>query len=336
MSTVDEYLARFERICVTLGGRACMRRMAEVRDGGRVLPVDALVMGPRDPTAPCLLLVGGVHGLERIGTEVVLSYAEALADRATWDRALMHVLTRVRVVVMPLVNPVGMRRGTRCNGRGVDLMRNAPPHPSAVATPLVGGQRISRHLPWFAGEPYEMEHEALALLRLFEEVAVASRLCIAIDCHSGFGFDDRLWFPYARSRERYPRLAEVVLLGGLLDRCLPHHPYVLEPQARTYTIAGDLWDHMVDIRAATGHPGAFLPFTLEMGSFTWIRKNPTQLLEPWGSFNPIVPHRRRRVLRRHVPLMEFLLSVAFSPEVVTPADAASRIELEEAGYRRWR
>jgi hypothetical protein len=51
---------------------------------------------------------------------------------------LHDALPRCRVIVMPLLNPVGMARGQRANGNGIDLMRNAPAH-ELGGTPMVGG-----------------------------------------------------------------------------------------------------------------------------------------------------------------------------------------------------
>ena len=62
-----------------------------------------------------------------------------------------------------------------------------------------------------------------------------------------------------------------------------------------------------------------MPLTLEMGSWTWVRKNPLQGLTSLGRFNPIKPHRLRRTLRRHLPLLEFLFHAAASYRAWLPA-----------------
>src|SRR5262249_21343812 len=163
---------------------------------------------------------------------------------------------------------------------------NAPVHRDTAATPLVGGQRFSPRLPWFMGaEGAAMEPEARALVDLVERCAGDSHFAIAIDCHSGFGVIDRLWFPYARTRTPAPHLAELYALRRLLDRTLPNHVYRVEPTARVYTIGGDLWDHLYDRAVARGR--VLLPLTLEMGSWSWVRKNPTQMLTRLGRFNPM-------------------------------------------------
>jgi hypothetical protein len=271
-------------------------------------PIHAFRFGTRDRTAPALLVTGGVHGLERIGTEVALAYLTSLVARTSWDAVLRDALERCRILVVPLVNPVGMARRQRANGNGVDLMRNAPPAPTG-GTPLLGGQRISRLLPWFMGDT--MEPEAVALCKFVEDELFAARFAIALDLHSGFGFVDRLWYPYARTREPLPDAPSVMRLARLLDDTLPNHVYRVEQTAQVYTIRGDLWDHLYDRRRVAG-PGTLLPLTLEMGSWTWVRKNPLQGLSPLGRFNPMKPHRLRRTLRRHLPLLDFLFHATAS------------------------
>ena len=91
----------------------------------------------------------------------------------------------------------------------------------------------------------------------------------------------------------------------LLDRTLPNHVYRVEQTAQAYTIRGDLWDYLYDRRREAG-AGCMLPLTLEMGSWAWVRKNPLQALSTLGRFNPVRPHRHRRTLRRHLPLLDFL------------------------------
>lgn len=82
-----------------------------------------------------------------------------------------------------------------------------------------------------------------------------------------------------------------------------------------YLIKGDLWDYLClehqQIKAGTG---LFLPMTLEMGSWLWLRKNPRHLFSRHGLFHPLLPHRRQRILRRHFTLFEFLFRSLLNPE----------------------
>jgi hypothetical protein len=273
------------------------------------LPIHCFRFGTRDLRSPALLVVGGVHGVERIGTHVAIAYLSSVIARLDWDELLRQALERVRLIIVPLLNPVGMALGQRANGQGVDLMRNAP-DPAKIATPLVGGQRISARLPWFMGSG--VQPESAALMSLVQRELFEAPASIALDLHSGFGLVDRLWYPYARTREAPPDQPAIDALHGLLDRSLPNHVYQIEQTARVYTIRGDLWDYLYDRRRQRG-PGIMLPLTLEMGSWSWVRKNPVQGFSVEGRFNPIKPHRLRRTLRRHIPLIELLLHAAASP-----------------------
>ena len=333
-------LIELERLLETLlrpdDPQARVRELARVQVGSRSLPIWSLSLGTTEPEAPSLAYVGGVHGLERIGTQVVLAYMRSLLVRFSWDRILRDTLERVRLVFVPLVNPGGMSLGTRANPRGVDLMRNGPRHAQGRGSFLLGGQRISPKLPWFAGDPERaLEVESQALVDVIDREVLASRVAMAIDCHSGFGMVDRLWFPYARTRKPFPHLAEVVGLKRLLDRTLPHHVYQVEPQAQAYTIQGDLWDHLYDTQHARHPERPFVPLTLEMGSWAWVRKNPRQLWSLDGSFNPVLPHRLKRTLRRHLSLFDLLLHAIASPEAWVSSDEHERGAREHEAFSTW-
>jgi Zinc carboxypeptidase len=307
---------------------------ADVIAQGGGFPIHALTFGHSGPHAPALLVTAGVHGLERVGTHVAIAYLRTLVAQLAWDQVLHGALGHSRIVVVPLVNPGGMAARTRANPRGVDLMRNAPVATGTLAMPMIGGQRVSARLPWYmgaAGEP--MQPEARALCDLTERIAATSSFTIAIDLHSGFGLVDRLWFPYARTRTPAPRIAETLALRRLLDRTLPNHVYHVEPTARVYTIRGDLWDHLTDRAVSSGR--VLLPFTLEMGSWAWLRKHPLQALSRLGPFNPTVPHRLRRTLRRHLPLLDFLHRAAISAPAWATFDAGARARLEADAFAEW-
>lgn len=329
-------LVELERLLPDLAEHAHVRVLARVRAGEHTFPIWALTLGATDPAAPTLAFVGGVHGLERIGTQVVLAYLRTLSVRLTWDQVLHDTLARVRLVFMPLVNPGGMWLGQRSNPQHVDLMRNAPHGSGGRGTFLVGGQRLSPRLPWYAGTPEQaLEPESAALVQLMEAELFSADTSLAIDCHSGFGVVDRLWFPYARTRKPFPHLAEVVGLKQLLDATLPHHVYRMEPQAQAYTIDGDLWDHLYDRQRALHPERVFVPLTLEMGSWAWVRKNPRQLWSRSGSFNPVLPHRLKRTLRRHLPLFDLLLHAIRSPDAWRAHTAELREQREHEAFSTW-
>jgi hypothetical protein len=301
---------------------------------GRQFPVYTLAIGNPAPEVPALGFFGGIHGLERIGTQVVLSFLESLLTRLRWDRTLHHQLEHMRLVFMPLVNPGGMWRATRCNPQGVDLMRNAPVNALEKVPFLLGGQRYSPHLPWYRGAPdAPMEPESSAVCSLVQRELLSRPFSMALDCHSGFGLRDRIWFPHAHTATPIAHLAEIGALEELFSQSYPNHTYVFEPQSRQYLTHGDLWDYLY-LNGTAASARTFLPLTLEMGSWAWVKKNPRQLFNRLGIFNPTATHRLQRVLRRHLVWFDFLMRAVASHGHWQPQGLARKAQQRRA-LARW-
>lgn len=298
-----------------------------------VFPIFTASIGSRDPLAPSVGFFGGIHGLERIGSQVVLNYMQSLLYRLPWDELLTRQLEKIRLVFMPIVNPGGMWAHKRANPQGVHLMRNAPQRSEGRVPFLAGGQTVSPVLPWYSGKPgATMEPESTAMLKVVSEQLACRPFSLALDCHSGYGFGDSIWFPYAKTRRWMAHLPEMFQLKSMLEQSMPHHDYSFEPQSNQYLLHRDLWDHAYDC-TPTGN--VFLPMTLELGSWLWIRKNPRQLFSRHGIFNPIKAHRIKRVLRRHTDLLDFLTRAAYSaPRWL--ADMSQRSDLQQQAAAVWR
>ncbi len=233
---------------------------------------------------------------------------------------------------MPVVTPGGLVRGTRANPNGVDLMRNAPIDSDEGVPFLIGGQRISASLPWYRGASGSaMEAESEALCRIVREELLPRPFSVAVDCHSGFGLHDRVWYPFAHTARPIEHLPEVHALCETMDETLLHHRYVVEPQSRQYLAHGDLWDHLY---LGTPPNNVFLPLTLEMGSWMWVRKNPRQLFSRHGIFNPMIEHRQQRVLRRHIGWLDFITRAACSHTRWLPT-GARREQHRALALARW-
>lgn len=328
-------LAALETL-IELGGPALEVRILQqvAVPGAQPLPIYAISLGNPSPDVPAIGFFGGVHGLERIGAEVVMAYLRSAIHRLQWDQPFRRQLETVRLLFVPIVNPGGMRQGTRVNPQGVDLMRNAPVDASDRVPFLVGGQRVSPALPWYrgkAGQP--MEAESQALCEVVRSELLERRFSLAIDCHSGFGVRDRLWFPYARSNEPIEHLAEAHALKEIFFQSYSHHQYVFEPQSLQYLAHGDLWDYLY-LQSLQERGRVFLPLTLEMGSWLWIKKNPRQMFSRMGIFNPLIEHRQQRVLRRHTALLDFLARAAASAALWLPAEEA-RAQHRAQALREW-
>lgn len=310
MSTFAEQI-RIEELARRCPDFARMRTLDTVVAKGREFPIYSIEIGSEDPEAPVFALFGGVHGLERVGTHVVLAYLESLFAQAEWDEDLRERFKSCRLVSIPLINPAGMFFGQRSNMNGIDLMRNSPSRSEQKVPYLLGGHHLGPHLPWYMGpeNSTQMELESQVVVDYVKEQCFESKAVLALDIHSGFGMKDRLWYPYAKTSDPFPALAEVQSVKRLLDQSYPNHIYAVEPQSESYTTHGDLWDYIFDEHMAAHPDGVktFLPWTLEIGSWLWIRKNPRQLFSALGPFNPVKIHRHRRTMRRHLPLLDFFL-----------------------------
>ena len=301
---------------------------------GTTLPVYAIGLGNPSPDVPAIGFFGGVHGLERIGADVVIAFLHSLVMRLQWDTTLHRQLESVRLLFMPIVNPGGMLMGTRANPHGVDLMRNAPVDAVDKVPFLVGGQRISPGLPWYRGRAgLPMEAESVALCDEVHRELLSRKFSMALDCHSGFGASDRIWFPYAHTRKPIAHLAEMQALKEVFLQTYSYHPYVFEPQSLQYLAHGDLWDHLY-LQSCKKPDHVFLPLTLEMGSWLWIKKNPRQMFSLRGIFNPLIQHRQHRVLRRHLSLLDFLARAACSHSRWTPSGDV-RAKLHADALKNW-
>lgn len=304
---------------------------------GQRLPLITASFGSEDPEAPVLGLFGGVHGLERIGAQVVLAFMNSFSELILWDRLLQEALKHIRIVFFPMVNPLGIFHKMRSNPRGVDLMRNSPVESEESPTFLVGGHRLSPLLPWYRGDASTPEPESAALIEFCKAEFFRSKRVISLDFHSGFGATDRIWFPFARSRKPFPHLPELHSLKEAFERTHPHHFYQIEPQAKNYTTHGDLWDHTYDLFYAkeSNQRAVFLPLAVEMGSWLWVRKNPAQLFYTLGPFNPMKPHRLKRILRRHNTLLDFMIRSLVSPEVWIPSQPDQRAKHLSRAMALW-
>jgi hypothetical protein len=277
-------------------------------------PLTAIKFGSESPTAPVLAIFGGVHGLERIGSQVALSLLGSFSELLVWDKISQHALEHIKIIFFPIVNPIGVLNKSRCNPNGVDLMRNSPVE-AEDASFLVGGHRYNSRLPWYRGpQGSPLEPEAQAIIDLFNKEIKNSPTVVSLDLHSGFGIHDRIWFPWAKSVKPFPQIAETYALKESIDQTFPHHFYKIEPQSLNYTTHGDIWDYTFEqYHNERQTSGVYLPLTLEMGSWLWVRKNPLQFFSMLGPYNPVKPHRQKRILRRHNTLFDFLIRSLISP-----------------------
>lgn len=332
-----EEFDQLERIIEKLEGHADIEVMANAVHGNLSYPLYVVRMGSKNPGAPTIGYFGGVHGLERIGTKVLLSYMSTIAELMPWDKMLHSILRHIQFVFMPIVNPIGMLHMLRSNPNHVDIMRNAPIDSEIVRWYHIwAGHRVSKYLPWYRGKKNNpMEVEAQALCDVVQKYLFPARLSISLDVHSGFGMQDQLWFPYAYTREPFPYIAQAYQFKKMLDTIYPYHVYRFEPQSVRYQTHGDLWDYLFLEHIQTKPEHFFLPFTLELGSWSWVKKNPLQIFNVLGAFNPLKDHRRLRTFRRHLVLFDLLTrAIASSGEWIDLSPHEQQQNKEDA-IKHW-
>lgn len=258
-----------------------------------------------------LLLVAGVHGLETIGVTVLLHYMAHLIEQARWNEGLRRSLNSARVVAIPALNPTGIFQQRRATAEGIDLMRNSP-ITAEKPVPLLGGHRLSPILPYYAGNG-QLAAESRALISAVQSLLTTSQGLIALDIHSGFGARDRVWTPWSMSSAFPPHWDHYLAIEKALNESFPDHVYRFERQSEIYQTDGDLWDYLLLENQNAGGP-LFLPLTLEMGSWNWLKKAPWRAFQKLAWFHPIEPHRVQRACRRHTTLLDFLVSVCANAE----------------------
>ena len=312
-----------------------VKTIAEFDYKNKQFDIKSFNVGSVEKNSPTLFLTGGVHGIERIGARLAWSLLKTTIDRLTWDVSLQDLFKKIRLVVVPLVNPVGFRYFMRSNGNGVDLMRNAPIKAKDNVPFLLGGHRFSNKLPWYQGQANKIETEIQALIDLFQTELIESKCIISVDFHSGFGLKDRLWFPYSYTNTPFENLSQMYAFTDLFEETHPYHIYKFEPQSASYQMEGDLWDYLYLMYKDKQPVKTYLPLTLEMGSWSWVRKNPTQLFSRHGVFNPVKEHRRKRTYRRHHLLFDFMLKALNSYEVWSELSDDLYEEYWKLASKRW-
>jgi len=318
-----------------LKGLVEFETLTEINFKGDHFPIYSFTIGSKDPSAPTLFITGGVHGIERVGAQLAWSLLKTTLDRLLWDKSHQEMFSKIRLVFIPLVNPVGYAKFKRCNGNDVDLMRNAPVVAVDKTHFLLGGQRYSRHLPWYQGKINVLEEENNALYIKFFKSAKDSRCVISVDFHSGFGMKDRLWFPFSYTKEPFHHLPEMHAFNRLFDETYPYHIYRVEPQSKGYLLNGDVWDYFYLKLREQNPSSVYLPLTLEMGSWIWVKKNPLQLFSKQGIFNPVKEHRLKRTYRRHNLLFDFLLKSLYSHDVWSIQDSTIRQKHIQSAKDLW-
>jgi carboxypeptidase T len=275
--------ARFGRYADLSDLDAAWARLARTHDGsvltaGRSAggrPLHRYEFGP--PLGPTILLTALVHGVEVIGGLALLDAVRALLASGRAGPS-----GRVRLVVLPVVNPDALAENLeclggdrmairRCNARGVDLNRNfaalteqRPLHPFA-------GSRL-RWSPHYTGPHAFSEPESCAV----RDVALETRPALSIGFHS---YGNLLLYPWAHTSAPNPRAQHYRMLGDAFCSALPSEPYAVKQAGHWYRTVGDM-DDWLDATLGT------LAFTVEVSRPDRSLRDLRRLINPFWWMNP--------------------------------------------------
>ncbi|MCE9598660.1 MAG: DUF2817 domain-containing protein [Spirochaetia bacterium] len=257
-------------------------------------PVYSLVLGKKSAVKHHPVgLIAGVHGLETVGVRVLLDFLENIfAEPGQVFRDLKK--GKYAIICIPILNPGGVAMKRRSNPGGVDLMRNSGVE-SKSAMRFFGGQKVSQLLPYYRGKNLQPESRTLFALVREYLFPVRKGLIPVLDIHSGFGMKDSLWWPYAGTTQPCPDQLLYERTARIL--CENETDIVPESQSNAYTIHGDLWDYLYNEFQQETRKSRFLPFTLEIGTWKEIKKEPMRLFSRRGMFNPLPENKADTILR---------------------------------------
>ncbi len=304
---LNRYEARVLRIAKLAGKLATVQQIgfsAKSPTGFR-FPIHSLCIGkPAAFQRSCVGFTAGVHGLETIGIRILLDFLENIFEGPDHEtlQALMDGDTAIACI--PIINPGGVAMKRRSNPASVDLMRNSGRDGEAVV-PFFGGHRLSKSLPYFRG--HSLQPETRSLLRFFHErfSNVKKGIFPILDVHSGFGVIDSVWWPFAGQKMPPPdhylfrKLTQMIQTEG--------DGIVYEPQSQAYRVHGDLWDRVYEesISKRPDRRARMLPFTLEIGTWSDVKRNPKRLLSKRGLFNPPSEKKAEVIVRYRGLLSRF-------------------------------
>ncbi len=298
-------LVQLKRLEKMFGDIIIMEKLGEVEHKGYRSQIDAFFIShkPR-PELPTIAFFSCFHGVEWIGSRVLVNFIEHLIREITWDEDIKNITEKVNICGIPIVNPIGKIEHYRSNGNGIDLMRNSPVK-AKKAIPLLGGQRFSRHLPWYMGKGLEKENEIV--IKFLDQYVFPSDFKMSIDIHSAFLRDSRIWIPYASGKELPAKEAEVFLqVKKMLNSIYKYNPYRYEKQESIYKTNGDFWDYNFD-RHNELHKGTYLPLTLEISSWSWSLRNIFRRWSMEALFNPFNIKDSNSEYIKHIMVFDFLI-----------------------------
>jgi len=253
-------------------------RLAVIGETVEGNPINALELGP-EGASELRVLLAGVHAMEWIGVEVLMSAVRSLVDSPPETH---------RVIVVPVVNVDGyigveadLRAGRRVfrrgNANGVDLNRNWPTH----FKKRLGRTPLRRCLGHSGVSPCSEPEVAAVEARLQMEVAKGASVARALSLHS---FGRVVLYPFGGRWAAPEEVDQHLELGREINQHM-ERPYRVVQCARWFP---GLFAHGMELDHFYLAYGAHsMLIECSSGGMSWRR--PSSLLHPFRWFNPPDP-----------------------------------------------
>jgi hypothetical protein len=211
--------------------------------GGKDLPLVEITGTGGSGDKKHLWVQFGIHAREWISGATGQFIADKLTSGYGTDARITSLLDKVRIVLIPIVNPDGYSytwNGSRLwrknrNGQGVDINRNYPDHWA-----LTGGASTSPSSETYKGPSAGSEAETKALMAAYQSYSAG--MIGAIDFHS---YSQLLLRPYGWTNNKSPDEAAFSQLGSSMKSIIKSSrgtDYTSQPSIDLYMTTGTASD----------------------------------------------------------------------------------------------
>ncbi len=225
-----------ERLKAAVAGsaRLSLRELGKARYGTWESPIWAVTCKPPGTPKRHLLLVGGTHGNEPAGPEMLLQFVEELGRGEAGDPEAV-------LDIVPVVNPWGWAHNRRGNGDGLDINRDF------VAFKTQEGRLIrdfigSTHYDLGADFHESRYADGFFLFQYSDPDQAFARSIIAAERGQGFPIEQNTWFLILKTHDGLilaprwtltcARIARLFSFGNYMGYGYAEHAFTVETPKR--------------------------------------------------------------------------------------------------------
>lgn len=187
-------------------------------------PIEAIRISAAQGKVPRLLCIGGIHGSEWVGTEMVLQLMNKLVSEYGKNQRITDLVNEREIWLIPIVNPDGFVRRQRKTAQGVDLNRN-------FGVGFSNKGLLERWKRWlhYPG-PYPFSEPETQALKTFVE---RHDFVASISFHS---FGGVIYFPYGHKRQKTKDHELFKMMASEMRKRQPYQRYWIKRLGWLYPI----------------------------------------------------------------------------------------------------